>query len=78
MLWNVSMIMYQYFETNKLKLRFLNEGSGSTKVLELGAGMGHVWFAMKEKFGCEVVWTESKTALPLLKESIDQMEKLSS
>ena len=75
MLWNVSMIMYQYFETNKLKLHLTE---GKKKVLELGAGMGHVWFAMKEKFGCEVVWTESKTALPLLKESIDQMEKLSS
>ncbi|CAA7026240.1 unnamed protein product [Microthlaspi erraticum] len=68
--WDASMVFAKYLEKNCRKGRFSPSKLKGKRAIELGAGCGVAGFAMA-MLGCDVVSTDQKEVLPLLKRNVE-------
>ncbi|KAL1201918.1 Calmodulin-lysine N-methyltransferase [Cardamine amara subsp. amara] len=68
--WDASMVFAKYLGKNCRKGRFSPSKLKGKRVIELGAGCGVAGFAMAI-LGCDVVTTDQKEVLPLLKRNVE-------
>ncbi|KAG2305405.1 hypothetical protein Bca52824_034056 [Brassica carinata] len=68
--WDASMVFAKYLGKNCRKGRFSPSKLKGKRAIELGAGCGVAGFAMA-MLGCDVVSTDQKEVLPLLKRNVE-------
>ncbi|CAA0178109.1 unnamed protein product [Arabidopsis thaliana] len=68
--WDASMVFAKYLGKNSRKGRFSSSKLKGKRAIELGAGCGVAGFALA-MLGCDVVTTDQKEVLPLLKRNVE-------
>ncbi|XP_024007801.1 protein-lysine methyltransferase METTL21D isoform X2 [Eutrema salsugineum] len=68
--WDASMVFAKYLGKNCRKGRFSPSKLKGKRVIELGAGCGVAGFALA-MLGCDVISTDQKEVLPLLKRNVE-------